>query len=423
MITLDASIFKVKGFKLYLSTRFLMTFAIQMQNVITGWYLYNLTKDPLTLGIVGLAEALPAISFALYAGHLVDKYDKRKVLTGAFVVYGLCTALFAFFTGGWTHDHFTTHQIVWLFYSVLFVLGLARAFAGPASFSVIGYLFPRSMMAKVSPISSTSWQLGAILGPALGGILYGATSASFSSTVVTFLIIVSVICSYFLPSMPAISEDAPGGYSIASRIKEGISYVFKNKIILSAISLDLFAVLFGGAVALLPVFASEILHVGSTELGWMRAAPSAGAAIVLLLLSVRPPEHRTGIKLLLAVAGFGLCILGFANSTHLWLSIALLFGSGAFDAVSVVIRGTLLQIYTPDRMKGRVAAVNTMFIGSSNEIGAFESGTAARIIGTVPSVIFGAGMTILIVIVTAFLAPQLRKVELKDIDTETIDGT
>ena len=355
----------------------------------------------------------------LYAGHLVDKMDKRNVLKKAFIVYALCTLLFAALASSYAAELFSTRVIVWLFYAVLFVLGIARAFSGPSSFAVLGYLFPKSKMAKVSPLSSTAWQFGAILGPALGGLLYAWTSPTTASLIVTAFIIASVICAGLMPAMPPIEIDAPGGYSIASRIREGLSYVFKNKIILSAISLDLFAVLFGGAVALLPVFASDILHVGAQELGWLRAAPSAGAAIVLFAFSVRPPETKTGIKLMLSVACFGLCIIGFAYSKHFWLSLLLLFGSGAFDAVSVVIRGTLLQIFTPDRMKGRVAAVNTMFIGSSNEIGAFESGAAARLMGTVPSVVFGGCMTLLVVMLTYILSPALRKVELNKLEIES----
>lgn len=417
MSLLDASLLRTTGFRPYLTTRFLMTFAIQMQNVITGWFLYSLTKDPLTLGMVGLAEALPALSFALYAGHLIDKMDKRKVLINSFIIYGICTLAFAGLASNYCQAKLSNHQIVWAFYLVLFVLGIARAFAGPSSFAVLGYLFPKSKMAKVSPLSSSAWQFGAILGPALGGLIYGWTSATTSSLIVTAFIFASVICASLMPSMPAIIDNHPAT-NIVSRIKEGLSYVFQNKIILSAISLDLFAVLFGGAVALLPVFANDILHVGARELGWLRAAPSAGAAIVLLALSVKPPETKTGLKLMLAVACFGLCIIGFAFSEHLWLSMLLLFLSGAFDAVSVVIRGTLLQIFTPDRMKGRVAAVNTMFIGSSNEIGAFESGAAAKLMGTVTSVVFGGCMTLIVVISTYFLSPSLRKVELNKLDID-----
>jgi MFS family permease len=398
-----------------------MTFAIQMQNVITGWFLYSLTNDPLTLGIVGLAEAMPAILFALFAGNLVDKFDKRKILMITFSLYGVCTLGFAWAASHFAVNMLSVNQIVWCFYIILFCLGLARSFAGPASFSALGYLFPKSMMTKVTPISSTAWQLGAIFGPAAGGFIYAFTTPAISSLIVTFFIILSVISASRLPAMPVIPEAVSGEAGLTERIKEGLRYVFKHKVILSSISLDLFAVLFGGAVALLPVFAKDILHVGATELGWLRAAPSAGAAIVLLFMSVKPPEHHTGWILLIAVAGFGLCMIGFANSTHLWLSLFLLFASGAFDAVSVVIRGTILQIFTPDRMKGRVAAVNTIFIGSSNEIGAFESGAAARWLGTVPSVNAGAAITILVVITTAIIAPQLRNLELKTIEPDQDD--
>lgn len=421
MPKIDISYLESRGFRFYLGTRFLMTFAIQMQNVITGWFLYSLTNNPLTLGLVGLAEAMPAILFALYAGHLVDKLDKRKTLIVTFSIYGLCTLGFAIAASQYVRHLLTINQIVWCFYIILFILGLARSFAGPASFSALGYLFPKSKMAQVTPISSTSWQMGAIFGPAVGGFIYAVSSPAESSLFVTLFIFFSVILASKLPAMPVIPEAISGSAGIVDRIKEGIRYVVRHKIILSSISLDLFAVLFGGAVALLPVFAKDILHVGATELGWLRAAPSAGAALVLLAMSVKPPERHTGWILLGAVAGFGLCMIGFAGSTHLWLSLFLLFASGAFDAVSVVIRGTILQIFTPDRMKGRVAAVNTIFIGSSNEIGAFESGAAARLMGTVPSVIFGGTVTLIVVVITAFAAPKLRKLDMREIETHEIE--
>ena len=406
------NIYKNREFNLYLITRFLMTFAIQMQNVITGWYLYSLTKDPFILGMVGLAEALPALSSALFAGNLVDKYDKRKVLMAAFSVYTLCGLGFAFFASSYAHS-FSTNFIVYGFYGVSMVLGLARSFAAPASFSIISYIFPKELMPRASPLSSTAWQVGAIMGPAIGGFLYAASDAATASLIVCFFMLSSVIFSSFLNPKPPYETGQGENQTTGQRIREGLQYVFRNKIILSAMCLDLFAVLFGGAVALLPVFASDILHVGALELGWLRAAPSIGAATFLLALSIKPPETRTGLKLLISVGAFGLCMIGFSLSTQFWLSLILLCASGAFDAVSVVIRGTILQMYTPDHMRGRVSAVNTMFIGSSNEIGAFESGTAARFLGAAPSVLFGGTMTLLVVGLVSYYAPSLRKLELK----------
>lgn len=410
--TSTISVYRNKEFRIYLVTRFLMTFAVQMQNVITGWYLYKLTKDPLILGMVGLAEALPALSSALFAGDLVDKFDKRKVLMMAFTAYSICGLGFTFLSSDYT-AHFSTHAIVWGFYGVSMLLGFARAFAAPASFSIISYIFPKELMPKASPVSSTAWQVGAILGPATGGFVYAWSDAPTASMIVFFFMVTSILFSSFLkPKPPYVKEEAEQR-STFQRIGEGLSYVFRNKIVLSAMSLDLFAVLFGGATAILPAFASEVLHVGAVELGWLRAAPSVGAAIFLLALSIKPPETRTGLKLLLSVAAFGLCMIGFSLSTNLLLSIVLLCTSGAFDAVSVVIRGTILQMYTPDHMRGRVSAVNTMFIGSSNEIGAFESGTAARILGTAPSVMIGGTITMMVVGLIAYYAPSLRKLELR----------
>ncbi|HMY84589.1 MAG TPA: MFS transporter [Saprospiraceae bacterium] len=409
-----ANVYRNREFRIYLATRFLMTFGIQMQNVITGWYLYELTKDPLILGMVGLSEALPALSSALFAGDLVDKFDKRKVLIIAFSVYLVCGIGFTFL--GTQYAASLSHQlVVWGFYGISMLLGLARAFATPASFSILSYLFPLEMLPKAAPASSTAWQVGAILGPATGGFVYALTDAPSSSFVVCLFMLSSVILASFLSPKPPYEEKKREEQSRRQRISEGIRYVFSNKVILSAITLDLFAVLFGGATAILPAFASEILHVGAVELGWLRAAPSVGSAILLFLLSIRPPESKSGIKLLLAVTGFGLCMIAFSLSTNLWLSIFFLFASGAFDAVSVVIRSTILQIYTPDHMRGRVSAVNTMFVGSSNEIGAFESGTAARLLGTAPSVLIGGSITLLVVALVARFAPTLRKLELNTI--------
>ncbi|MCO6460389.1 MAG: MFS transporter [Saprospiraceae bacterium] len=410
----EVSVYKHKEFRVYLITRFLMTFAVQMQNVITGWYLYKLTEDPLILGIVGLAEALPALASALFAGDLVDKFDKRKVMMAAFFLYLVCGIGYTFLATDYAAG-ISTHFVVWGFYLVSMMLGLARAFATPASFSILSYLFPVNRLAKAAPVSSTAWQIGAILGPATGGFMYALTDAPTSSFIVCLFMAASIFFSSRLSPKPVIEDKSKEGLNTFKRIGEGLRYVFGNKIILSAITLDLFAVLFGGATAILPAFASEVLHVGAVGLGWLRAAPSAGSAILLFILSLKPPETKSGIKLLLAVASFGLCMIGFSLSTHLWLSLIFLFASGAFDAVSVVIRSTILQIYTPDQMRGRVSAVNTMFVGSSNEIGAFESGTAARILGTAPSVLIGGSITILVVALVAKFAPSLRKLELKSL--------
>lgn len=412
-LSFDTRLIKYREFSIYLVTRFLMTFAIQMQNVITGWYLYSITRNPFILGMVGLSEAIPALSTALFAGNWVDKWDKRKVLMTAFSVYFLCGLGYAFFGSKYAISTLGTDLVVYGFYLTSMILGFSRAFSGPASFSILSYIFPKSLMPKVTPLSSTAWQVGAILGPAAGGFIFAASNATTSSLVVSGFMLLSIFFSSRLKPKPPYVDLSEEVQSTWVRIREGLAYVFHNKIILSAMTLDLFAVLFGGTVALLPVFAREVLHVGATELGWMRAAPSIGAALLLIILSVRPPQVNTGKKLLWSVAGFGLCMIAFSQSTHLWLSILLLFGSGAFDAVSVVIRSTILQMYTPDHMRGRVSSVNTMFIGSSNEIGAFESGTAARLMGTQPSVLFGGAMTCLVVGLVAWYAPSLRKLELR----------
>jgi predicted MFS family arabinose efflux permease len=292
-------------------------------------------------------------------------------------------------------------------YLFIFLSGFARGFYAPAGFSFIVQLVQKEQLVTASTLNSSAWQMAAIVGPALGGALYAWIGITPTFLVVLFFIILALVAMLNIKPKPIASK--MGNESIADRLKVGLKFVFNNKVVLSAISLDLFAVLFGGAVALLPVFANEILQVGPQGLGFLRAAPSLGASITMLWLSMRAPVQKPGIVLLFCVGAFGLCMIGFALSTSFYLSLLMLFLSGAFDSVSVVIRGNILQLQTPDDMRGRVSAVNTMFIGSSNEIGAFESGLAARLLGTVPSVVFGGCMTLLVVGITSIKAPQLKQ--------------
>jgi MFS family permease len=399
-------VLKIKSFRYFLLTRIMLTLGLQMQAVVVGWQIYKLTQDPFSLGLIGLAEAVPALSIALYAGHVADIYNKKKILI--FALLGLLFCSFGLLFSV-SQNFLQTTQTVWLMYMFILISGFARGFYSPAAFSVIPQLINRNQLTQASTLNSTSWQFAAVIGPALGGLFYAwfgivYTFIFICLAIITALFFISNIVLLFEPTAKQIE-------SIGIRLKEGINFVFKNKIVLSAISLDLFSVLFGGAVALLPIFANDILKVGTQGLGFLKAAPSAGAVITMLFLSAGQQIKRPGKKLIRVVGGFGLCMIAFALSTNFYLSLFFLFLSGAFDSVSVVIRGNILQLLTPDEMRGRVSAVNTMFIGSSNEIGAFESGLAARLLGTVPSVIFGGFVTLIVVAITNYKAKELKEYE------------
>ena len=379
------------------------TLAQQIQAVVVGWQIYALTHDPLALGLIGLSEALPFIGIALFAGHVADRVDRRLIAIVSLGVMVLCAAtLFAL------SFHLTTGSAVWPVYVVIAMSGVARSFMTPSRAALAAELVPRELYPRASAWRSGAWQLAAVVGPAMGGLLYGFGSARLAYGVASLLHLTGVVCLAQVRRevRPLVQQQHD---SVWESLGFGIRFVLHQPVVLGAMALDMFSVLFGGAVALLPIFASEILHVGPQGLGVMQAAPAAGAVTMSLILTHRPPMKRAGRTLFIAVAGFGLSILGFGLSRSFLLSIALLVGSGAFDMVSVVIRSTLLQVFTPTNLLGRVSAVNSIFIGSSNEIGAFESGVAAKLLGTVPSVLFGGTMTLIVVAITAWRVPPLRK--------------
>ena len=418
---------RLPEFRRLLSARVCLTVATQIQGVVVGWQLFTLTGDPLALGLIGLAEALPSIGVSLYAGHVADSVPRKKILVPAVAVLFLCALTLLWLShpvvgralpqgrlplGGLHGVH------VWPLYVVLFTSGVARGFLGPALFSFMPQLLPdRAALANAISWNSTSWQVSTVAGAALGGALlawgmatplgldvaYGADTALEGAALLLFVSIAG-------RALPPREGEKLG---LRESILSGAKFIFGNQLVLAALSLDLFAVLFGGAVALLPVFASkEFLDVGPTGLGYMRAAPAVGTALMAVWITFSPLRKRAGRKLLWAVAGFGLATIGFALSTNLLLSLFLLFLTGVFDSVSVIVRSTLIHTYTPEYMKGRVSAVNNIFIGSSNEIGGFESGAAAKLMGTVTSVVFGGIMTLVVVAVTAWKADKLRNLEL-----------
>lgn len=397
----------IRDFRLFISARFCVTLAIQIQAVVVAWQVYEITKDPLSLGLIGLAEAIPSISVSLYAGHIADTVVRKKIIIICIAILVICSVALLFFT--LEPGSFLLHYGVIPIYAVIFVSGVARGFITPALFSFLPQLVPRALYNNAITWNSTLWQTASLSGAPIGGMLYGFWGISVAYAADVILMIAGLLLALLVASRPLPETTLEEG--TIEKIKAGLRFVFTNKIILGALSLDLFAVLFGGAVALLPIFADTILHVGKVGLGFLRAAPGVGALLMALYLVHNPIQRSAGKKLFLSVAGFGVCMIFFGLSTSFWVSLTLLMLSGAFDCVSVIVRSTLLQTQTPENMKGRVSAVNHIFIGSSNEIGMFESGVAARLLGVVPSVIFGGCMTIAVVGITSWFSKSLRSLQ------------
>jgi MFS family permease len=397
---------RIKEFRYFISARFFITLAIQIQSVVVAWQVYQLTKDPLSLGLIGLAEAVPSIGISLYAGHIADVVERRRIILLCVTTLLFCSSALLAFT--YAPDNFFVTFGVIPIYSVIFASGIARGFLSPAYFSFMPQLVPRELYNNAVTWNSTLWETATIAGLALGGILYAFGIKGAYAVDVLFTLSGLVLLT-FITSKPLPETSKEEG--VAEKIKAGLRFVFHNKIILSAISLDLFAVLFGGAVALLPIFADEILHVDVWGVGFLRAAPSVGALIMAFYITHHPIQKNTGKILLYCVAGFGLSMMCFALSHNFWLSLFILMVSGGFDCISVIIRSSLLQTMTPENMKGRVSAVNHIFVGSSNEIGMFESGVVAKVMGAAPSVIFGGVMTLGVVAVTSWASKSLRKLQ------------
>ena len=403
------AVWRISSFRKFISGRFFLTFAVQMQSVIVGWQVYDLTHDPFSLGLIGLSEAIPFLVVALFAGHIADIINRKSIIAVTASVYVVCAVVLLYMS--YTMNDLYQASGVLPLYLVIAFTGLARAFFYPAQSAYMAQIVPRNLYANSSTWNSTIWHIAAVSGPAAGGLIYGFAGIHAAFICVVFFSSFSLL--FFFTSKSVRLPERTTGEGIFTSLLAGVRFVFGNQILLGALALDMFGVLFGGAVALLPVFASEILHTGPQGLGFLRAAPAFGAVLMAMILAYYPPLRRSGRKLMWAVGGFGMCIVFFALSGNFWLSLGLLALSGMFDNISVIIRGTILQMYTPDEMRGRVASVNSLFIGSSNELGSFESGLAARIMGLVPSVVFGGGMTIMIVLATAGFAPKLRKMEIK----------
>lgn len=374
----------------------LITAAIMIQEVVIGYELYKITHDPLSLGFIGLAEALPYISLALFGGHYADRKDKRTIMQISQSIILACSLGLIWVMSPENRTQFSQTSLLLTVYGILAMIGFAKGFYSPASSSLKAFLTPREVYSNAATWSSTFWQTGAIAGPGVAGFMYAYMGLTNTLWVVVALFAVTQVMLAMISKKPIpVIEDT--SISLWQSIKEGIKFVFEKKILFYSISLDLAAVLFGGVIAILPVFAEDILKVGAEGLGIMRAAPSVGAVLTIFMTAYYAPTHNAWRNMLIAVAGFGVATIVFAISTNFWLSVFMLFFTGAFDAISVVIRQTILQVVPPDNMRGRVIAVNSVFVSSSNEIGAFESGVAAKLLGTVPSVLVGGGLTMVIV--------------------------
>ena len=396
-------------FRNYLLQRFCIVLGLLMQNTILVYWLYNLTNDVWSIGKLGLFEAIPAIGFSLFSGHFVEQREKRTLLLWCISAYVLLSFGYILLSFATERQALSIPLVTNLVYFGFFINGTIRSVLSPSNFSILGLLVPRRLYPNAATWSSTAWQTGGVLGPLTGGLLIAYLSVPEALTGVVFFQIISLIAVLRIPRQPVLKKEKE---PVMHSLREGLRFVFTSQIILAVLALDMFAVLFGGATALLPVFARDILKVGEIGYGWLRAAPGMGAIISFFILAWIPLKTKPGVKLLLSIAGYGLAILIFGISKNVFLSFGMLLISGMLDAVSVVVRSTVLQIYSPDEMRGRVSAVNTMFVSSSNEIGEVESGITAKWMGTVPAVIFGGCMTILVVAVTWFAAPKVPRLSL-----------
>ena len=400
---------KIAEFRNLMIGRFLFIMGLRMMGTLVGWWIYELTNEPFAIGLIGLAEVIPAVSLALYAGHVIDISEKRKLLLKGVALYWVCAIALLLLSTNLASVKFSNLQIAIGIYFVIFCTGIIRSFTGPSFGTLVGEIIPKELLQNATTWNQGIWLSASVLGHAMVGFFI----AGFGNTGSLWIVLAMVSIGFIFISK--IKPKQPHGQIAEQKtlesVKEGIRFVVQTKEVLGALSLDLFAVLFGGAVAMIPVFAKDILKVGPIGFGWLNAAADIGAIIIIFIITIFPVNQQQGKKLLLAVGGFGLCIIIFALSTTFWISFTALLLSGILDGFSMIVRGTIIQLKTPNHMRGRVMSVNSMFINSSNELGQFESGVAARALGVVPSVVFGGVMTLIVVTTTWFKAPSLRKME------------
>jgi MFS family permease len=403
---------RIKEFNIFLLVRFLLVFGWSMQFIVIEWQVYSLTKDPLSLGIIGLMEIIPAFTMALFAGHIVDQKEKRNLLATCIAAFSLISLGLFLLTWNKIVGDWNSKSILYSIYALVFFGGFLRSFFGPTIFSLVALIVPKRVYPNAATWNSSTWQMAGVLGPALGGFTIGWIGVHWSLCIIFGLILSSLFILLKIKRKPILNPKI--GEPVIESLKEGVRFVIKTKAILGAMTLDMVAVLFGGAIALLPVFAQDILKVGSEGFGVLRAAPAVGAFITMLITAYIPISKNAGMKLLVAIFGFGVCIIVFGLSNIFWISAIALFFSGMTDGVSMVIRQTIFQLKTPDHMRGRVSSVNSMFVGSSNELGAFESGVTAKLFGAVTAVVFGGTMTLITVVATGLASPSFRKLDLTE---------
>ena len=407
---------RFKEFNFFLIIRFLLVFGWSMQFIIIEWEVYNLTKDPLALGIIGLVEVIPAVSMALFAGHIVDQNEKKRLFVYAIIAFLLVSFGFFLITSKYAYLNLSSKNVLIGIYLLVFLGGIIRAFFGPIIFSLLALIVTKKTYPNAASWSSSTWQLGAVVGPAFAGFSIAWIGVNYSMGFILSAILIALFLTMFIKEKPILNTSI--GEPILNSLKKGISFVLKTKEILVAITLDMVAVLFGGAIALLPIYAQDILNVGAEGFGILRSAPAVGSLIIMFVSAYIPVTKNAGKKLLIAIFFFGISIIVFGVSSMFYLSLFALFVYGLTDGVSMIIRQTILQLKTPDEVRGRVASVNSIFIGSSNELGAFESGLTAKLMGTIPAVVFGGVMTILSVGFTNFKFPDFKKLDLSE-DVET----
>jgi MFS family permease len=398
------AVLRLRDFRALLVTRFTYWFVMSALTVVVGYQVYLLTGDPLTLGLLGLVEAFPALSLSLFGGHLADRRDRRTIYVISQV--GMIGSILGLAALSLDPGRFGIGGI----YAVIFLTGVSGGFQRPAYTAFEAQVIPLEHMTRGSSLSSGTGQLGGISGPAVGGFLYALIGVTGTYVALAAILAVSVVSILLIAPrpMPVIGKTE----SLRASLATGIRFVRRSRILLGAMSLDLFAVLFGGTVAMLPIYASDILHVGPVGLGLMRTAPSVGAVLAMSLAAWRPPKAHAGLTLLTCVAGFGIAIIVFALSRDFGLSLLALFMTGATDGVSVVIRSVITRVASPEHLRARIASVEYLFIGASNEVGAFESGVAAKILGVVPSVAIGGTVTLVVVGLVTALVPELRRLDL-----------
>lgn len=400
---------KIPEFKYLVFARFTFTMGLRMMTALVIWWIFKLTKDYLAIGLVELAEFIPAFALALYAGHVIDISEKKWMLQRGMLFYLLCAGLLLLLSTPFGSERLSNHQVAICIYALIFGTGITRAFTGPVFNVMLASVVPKTALQNATTWNQGSYLSASVIGHATGGFLiYYIGITGTLITICSFIAVAFLLISQLSKKPPL---NIKGEKRTWESVKEGLSFVFKTKELLGAISLDLFAVLFGGAVTMIPAYITQVLHADARLYGWLNGASDLGAILMVIWLTRFPPRRQQGRKLLYAVAGFGICIIVFGLSKIFWLSYLALIISGMLDGFSVVIRGTITQLKTPDNMRGRVISVNSMFINSSNELGGFESGFAAKLLGLVTSVVFGGCMTLLVVVTTWFKAPSLRKME------------